>query len=44
MYVVYHWECVPEDYVAKFDTLQEAIDFRDEYDADDELLIGEVDH
>lgn len=41
-YVVYHYECVPEEYVMDFSTVEEACVFRDKYDFEDEWLIGEI--
>lgn len=41
-YVVYHYECVPEEYVMDFSTVEEACAFRDKYDFEDEWLIGEI--
>lgn len=47
MFVVHHWETVPRDYIASFDTLEEAIEFRGANDFDengefaDELVVSE---
>ena len=36
---LYHWECVPSERFMSFDTLEEAIAYRDEYDENDEWMI-----
>ena len=38
-YWLYHWECVPKERFMEFETLDEAIEYRDEFDVEDEWFI-----
>lgn len=40
---LYHFECVPRERFMSFDTLEEAIAYRDEFDENDEWMIFDSD-
>ena len=40
---LYHWECVPRERFMSFDTLEEAMAYRDEFDENDEWYIYDSD-
>ena len=43
MFVIHHWETVPRDYFIAFETLDEAIEYVNEFDENDEWMIAELD-